>query len=70
VAKIPLVKVLRRHASLSLTEATQAVDRCLGGEAVSLEIPSIPVAEALIRDVPSLGIQARLERAVTVRHHA
>jgi hypothetical protein len=70
VEKIALVNLLRRSASLSLTEAAQAVDRCLRGETVPLSVPSRSAAEAQIRDVSNLGVRAELERAAAARRPA
>ena len=62
VQKIPLVKVVRKWASLSLTEATQAVNRCLRGEAVSVAMPSASAAQALVDSISELGIRAEIQR--------
>jgi ribosomal protein L7/L12 len=64
VQKIPLVKTLRAHAGLSLSEATNAVDRCLRGEQVSLEMPSLVAAEALMRSMAELGMHAEIQLPV------
>src|SRR5687768_10785943 len=61
VQKIPLVKTLRAHAGLSLSEATNAVDRCLRGEQVSLVMPSQLAAEALVRSMSDLGMRAEIQ---------
>ncbi len=65
VQKIPLVKVLREHVSLSLAEATAAVDRCLRGETVSIATRSPSVAEALVRAVSALGLREEVQQPVT-----
>ena len=62
--KITLVKALREHASLSLTAATQAVDRCLRGETVSIAVPSRAAAEALLLAVSRLGGHAEIQQPV------
>jgi ribosomal protein L7/L12 len=66
VQKIPLVKTLREHAGLSLTEATEAVDRCLRGETVSVGLPNLSAAEAMVRAVSDLGICAEVQRPASM----
>jgi ribosomal protein L7/L12 len=70
VQKIPLVKTLRAHTALSLSEATDAVDKCLKGEQVSLVMPSLHTAEALVRSVSELGLRAEIQYPVSQRQPA
>ena len=67
VQKIAVVRVLRQHASLSLTEATRAIDQCLRGEAVSLAMPSLPAAQAVVDAISGLGICTEIQHPISTR---
>lgn len=59
--KVALTKLLQKRAGLSLSVAKDAVDRCVDGETVVINLPSREDAEAFARDASALGAIVELD---------
>ena len=59
--KVALTTLLQRRAGLSLGTAKALMDRCLAGEEVTVELPTLADAEAFARQASALGAVVELD---------
>jgi hypothetical protein len=65
VGTVAVIRLVSQHAHLSLSEATELVDRCVfEGETVSIPTPSPEAAESLVRALASLPEVPKIEATI------
>jgi hypothetical protein len=65
VGTVRVIRLVSQHAHLSISEATELVDRCVfEGETVSIPMPSSEDAASLVRVLGSLPDVPRIDASV------
>jgi hypothetical protein len=65
VGTVAVIRALEKHLELSLSEATELVNRCVfAGERVSLSAPSRSAAQALLAEFSQLPAAPRLHASL------
>jgi len=65
VRKVSLSKILKARAGFTLAQAKSVVDKILEEQPVSIDVADFPMAEALVRDLRSLGAVCHIEEPPT-----